>query len=233
MEVNMKNLSLTTRAIVMGLFAALFIWGCDKDDSTAATQTVNDSTVQTPAKVDKRQKAPQTYQRVKKTYNGQTIYLLDIDDFPLRGVPLATIREDANAGDPAAQYELGRRLGAGEGVPRDIHEGLQWIKKAAKNNDPDAQFDLGMMYSLGAGVRQSPDQAVYWFQKAAEQGHVLAQDDLAQMYTLGTEIPRDYTKALYWAQKAAEQGFGPSQNRMGMIYRQGRGVHQEKTKALE
>jgi hypothetical protein len=229
-----------TRAFSV-LIAVLFCCGCNNPDnggtaqgSTASAPAAQVATETTePVHHEKTEKGLAAYHKVKKTYNGQTVYLLDIDDLPLQGVPLATLKQKANAGDPAAEYELGRRLGKGEGVTRDLQESIEWIQKAASENNPNAQFELGMMYSLGTLVKQNPCLALDFFQKAARRGHVLAKNNLAQMYEQGSEVKRDYAKALYWAKKAAEQGFSPSQNMVGLIYQQGEGIPPDKAKALE
>jgi hypothetical protein len=111
-------ITLPKNTFAAACIATLLFSACDNGNSNTTPQTATESAAQTPAKPDKPKKAAQAYRRVKKTYNGQTIYLLEMDDFPLRDVPLTTIRRDAEAGDPNSEYELGRRLGAGEGVDR-------------------------------------------------------------------------------------------------------------------
>jgi hypothetical protein len=144
----MKYVRYFSNGLIAAFIASLLLSGCGKSDSNAPAQAATGPS--RPAQTAKADKKLQRYRRAKKIYNGQTVYLLEMDDFPLRDVPLATIRENAEAGDPAAEYELGRRIGIGEGVEQDFQESFQWIKKAAKHNNPDAQFELGLTFSLGA-----------------------------------------------------------------------------------
>jgi uncharacterized protein len=51
-------------------------------------------------------------------------------------------RKAAQRGSALAQYQLGRHLCEGDGVPIDRTEGLSWLRKAAQQNDSDAQTYL-------------------------------------------------------------------------------------------
>ncbi|MDR1828736.1 MAG: sel1 repeat family protein, partial [Methylobacteriaceae bacterium] len=75
--------------------------------------------------------------------------------------------KSAEAGDPEAQYTLGRMYRGGDGVPRDNGEALRWFRKAAEQGHPDAQYSLAEMYSNGAGVGEDKTQAFFWYLKAA------------------------------------------------------------------
>ena len=59
--------------------------------------------------------------------------------------PIATIRKQAKAGDPQAQYQLGRAFAQGEEVPQDKAEAVRWYRKAAEQGHLDAQNKLGVM----------------------------------------------------------------------------------------
>jgi TPR repeat protein len=161
-----NKMKITSKVAITILVAAFYICACGNDNNKASAQTATESSA--PVQSKDTEKSPQAYRIVEKTYNGQTIQMLDVDDFPLRGVPMETIKEKAGKGDPAAQYELGRRLGKGEGVGRDIQQGIQWFEKAAQKDYPEAEFELANMYSLGLAVRQDQQQALHWYRKAAE-----------------------------------------------------------------
>jgi hypothetical protein len=108
----------------------LLVWGCGNDSDKAEAKTP----AKTPAPIqqEKTKHHTITYHRVKTNYKGRTIYIYDRNDLPLTGVPLITIKQRANSGE----YELGRRLGKGYGVTRDIPDDITWIQKAVRHNIP-------------------------------------------------------------------------------------------------
>ena len=118
---------------------------------------------------------------------------------------LASLRTKAEAGDPASELALGRRYWAGNGVPRDQHVGLDWIRKAAEAGNSGAQNFLAGQLCCGIGPIDHA-QAAYWFEKAAEQGVPGAQVRIAEAYQKGDGVPQSTDKAIYWYQKAADQG---------------------------
>src|SRR3954469_25466722 len=59
----------------------------------------------------------------------------------------------ADAGDPAAQTNVGFLYYQGQGVPQSYEEALKWYRMAALTGYPDAAFDLGVAYSEGKGVK--------------------------------------------------------------------------------
>ena len=75
---------------------------------------------------------------------------------------LEELKEKANAGDPEAQFDLGRKYLSGskeEGVPKDVEEGLKWHLKSAEQGFAPAQFNLGVIYQLGRSVKKDAEKA--------------------------------------------------------------------------
>jgi TPR repeat protein len=114
--------------------------------------------------------------------------------------------EAAQAGDPRAQFNLGRMYLRGEGGPRDQAQALVWSQKAADQDIPGAQYDVGRIYDQGLGVRRDPKRAVGWYQKAAARGFTSAQVSLGDMYLAGRDTPFDPKRAAELYGQAAEQG---------------------------
>jgi len=73
----------------------------------------------------------------------------------------------ALAGDPAAQFELGRAYADGAGTLEDMAEAAHWYKMAADQGSARAQRDLAILYNKGLGVPQDYVQAYVWFDLAA------------------------------------------------------------------
>lgn len=92
-----------------------------------------------------------------------------------RGKPPAgadRLRQAAEAGDPTAQCDLGRRLAQVQGGQA---EAIRWYRLAARQGHADAQFLLGSCYYAGRGVDRDQAKALRWYRSAAGQGHREAQ----------------------------------------------------------
>ena len=75
-----------------------------------------------------------------------------------------SLRESAEQGDAAAQYNLGVRYDTvryytGAGVPRDDAEAVRWYRLAADQGHAGAQSHLGLKYEYGQGVPQDDVEA--------------------------------------------------------------------------
>jgi TPR repeat protein len=77
------------------------------------------------------------------------------------------LRVRAEAGDAAAQYNLGVMYADGLGVPQDDAEAVRWFRLVADQGHAGAQRNLGLAYALSQGVPQDYAQAVSWYRKAA------------------------------------------------------------------
>lgn len=73
----------------------------------------------------------------------------------------------AHAGDPEAEYELGRLYRLGKGVPKDEERALLHFHSAAEAGNPDAQYLLGKHYEKSGELTA----ADLWMRKAADGGH--------------------------------------------------------------
>ena len=112
----------------------------------------------------------------------------------------------AEAGDPAAQYELGVMYQNGEGVPQNYSKAVKWFRMAAEQGDSNAQYSLGLKYSVGHGVPQNYPEAAKLHRKSAEQGYSAAQLSLARMYDRGNGVRQNELLAYMWSNLAANRG---------------------------
>ena len=147
-------------------------------------------------------------------------------------LPLATLRELAEAGDAEAQTELGWRYEDGRGVRQDDAEAVRWYRRAAEQGQARAQNNLGDMYHDGRGVVQDYGDAVRWFRRAADQGYALAQIYLGYMYREGRGVSQDHGEAVRWFRRSAEQGNARGQTDLGRMYATGRGVSRDDAEAV-
>jgi len=119
---------------------------------------------------------------------------------------IAALSERAQAGDAAAQNELGRRYGLGLGIAKDSAASFSWYEKAVSRNFCSALANLAYMYLNGEGVPKDGKLAEKWYTKAAAQNHRLAQFNLGLMYAQGQGVEKNETTAVTWIQRAAQGG---------------------------
>jgi anti-anti-sigma factor len=118
----------------------------------------------------------------------------------------ADYRQDAERGDPKAQYELARCYDEGRGVEQNGAEAFNWYSKAAEAGLSEAQYSLGRSFAFGIHIHCDYEAAVGWYEKAAGQGHADAQYILAVLHRWGIGIDEDRDQAVKWYRQAAEQG---------------------------
>ena len=114
----------------------------------------------------------------------------------------------AQAGNPEAQFYLGRMAAGGLGVPKDVAAAVAWYRLAAQQGHMEAQARLGSHYFLGTGVAQSYPEAARWSRLAADQGHGGAAYNLAKLYRKGgAGLAANPAEAEKWAKVAMAKGF--------------------------
>ncbi|PHV12615.1 SEL1-like repeat protein [Chitinimonas sp. BJB300] len=129
----------------------------------------------------------------------------------LAGLRLEDLRSAADAGDPAAQTQLGLRYRKGLGVAADNERAVAWYRRAAEQNHAEAQAYLGFMLMTGRGTRRDDAEAVRYSRLAAEQDNATGQYNLALLYLSGRGVPADKLEAYRWLQRAAERENGARQ----------------------
>ncbi|MFZ9416574.1 MAG: peptidoglycan-binding protein, partial [Alphaproteobacteria bacterium] len=124
--------------------------------------------------------------------------------------------------DATAQFELGARHAAGDGVDQDWAAALAWFRRAAEAGGAAAQHNLAVLHERGRGTEPDPVEAVRWYEMAALQGYRPSQFNLAVAHARGAGTPRDMGKAVAWFERAAEQV--PQANyALGEIFEDGAG----------
>jgi localization factor PodJL len=140
--------------------------------------------------------------------------------------PTSALAAAAEAGDPAAAYELAVRHIDGNGAPRSYEEAARWLTRASKHGLAPAQFRLGSLYEKGLGVKKNLNEARRLYTAAAGKGNAKAMHNLAVLHAEGPDGKPDYATALTWFRKAAERGIADSQYNLGVLYARGVGVEQ-------
>lgn len=81
---------------------------------------------------------------------------------------LTDVRKAAARGNVSAQAHLGVCYLKGQGVQKDVDEGIKWVRKAAEQGNARAQNRLGWCYEYGRGVESNYDEANKWYKLAAK-----------------------------------------------------------------
>jgi hypothetical protein len=147
---------------------------------------------------------------------------------------IAVLRQEADAGNPEAQYKLALRYLDSTSQLHNDTEGLQWLQRAADAGHALSQVSLGLIYRSGDhGVKQDFLEAVKWLRKASEAGDPHGQSELGFMYERGEGLPKDEAEAarLYWL--AADQGLPIALFDLGFMYEEGRGVPADAERAVK
>ncbi len=152
---------------------------------------------------------------------------LDNEDFKKAYALLTPLAEAENA---EAQTKLGVMYVNGQGVERDLNEGLRLIMAAAnkgydkargyalnvsidiaKTGNTAAMYNVGGMCLKGWGGEQDKNVCLEWLVGAARLGHIHSGEMLSKIYKEGQfGIPVDKKKASEW--KGVARGFKRGMN---------------------
>lgn len=136
------------------------------------------------------------------------------------------LRQNAQMGQAAEQFEIANRYALGYGVDIDLAKSFDWFKKAAQNKLAVAQFSVGMMHEHGKGTNRNLALAREYYQRAAEQGNLMSIYRLAMMNAAPqnpTNKP-DFKVALRWFSMAANAGLVDAQYNLAVLYEKGHGT---------
>ncbi len=141
--------------------------------------------------------------------------------------------DEANKGDPNAQFKLGEMYFEGNDGRKDCNEAFKWYSKAAEQGVARAQYKLGLMYYSGQAVPPDCNKAIEYFTKSAEQGNTTAQVALGEMYYDGEDVPQNYKEAAKWYKKAADGDDATAQRNLALMYGDGKGVVEDYIEAYK
>ena len=92
------------------------------------------------------------------------------------------LRERAAAGDPEAQFTLGKNYEAGRsGLKQDYATAASWYRKSADQGNVYAQASLGILYHSGKGLPHDDVQAEMWFTISADHAPKDDRDTIVEM----------------------------------------------------
>ncbi|WP_341648712.1 tetratricopeptide repeat protein [Thauera humireducens] len=100
--------------------------------------------------------------------------------------PTSSTLEAAKAGDPEAQYRIGRAalLDTSHGKAAGA-EAVHWLSRAAASGHSGAMLQLGKLYRSGVGVPQNYAYAEKWVRASANAGNTDGMVELGRLYRSG------------------------------------------------
>lgn len=138
------------------------------------------------------------------------------------------------AGDAAAQFEIGERYLQGKGVDQSPTEAADWYRKSAKQGDARAMGRLGGLLVLFGESGPVLSEGIDWLNKAIEKGDVDAMVALSKVYFSGkhpTSPQPDFPRILELLNAADAKGSAEAPVLLGGMYAEGRGVDKDYDKA--
>lgn len=139
--------------------------------------------------------------------------------------PIASIIGRAEAGEVAAQYDVGRAYWDGtHGLPVSYYEAFEWMHRAARGGHLDAKYRLGFMYDKALGVKENVNAAHVYYLAAAREGHPAATYHLAQLYLMKMTSMSQQARMenwFTWMKKAADVGVQDAYKPLARAYLDG------------
>jgi TPR repeat protein len=108
------------------------------------------------------------------------------------------IERAADLGNPDAQYLLGERLAAGNGILQDKKKAWEWFKKAADAGQPAALYRIGRVIFARDRSIEDNIQAYAWLTLASQRGSGdVKRDAASDRATLAKDMtPGDISAAM-------------------------------------
>jgi len=156
-----------------------------------------------------------------------------------RSIPLeernAAVQEMGNlaeAGNPYAQYLMGKLWRDGPLPTPDWVNARHWFERAAQQGHIVAQYALGKLYLSDDVEVRAPTEGLHWLETAAQNGSHYAAYRLGKEYFKGEVTKKDMPKALEYLNRSAEAGNQFAQYMLGKLYLTGREIPYDKELAV-
>ncbi len=181
-----------------------------------STQTASEPAASEPSSVSEPATSepaePQAAAGGPEQLYGEALSLLETGGADARAAEL--LREAAEAGLTAAEFQLGALYEAGLGVPQDTNAARDWYERAAQGGNARAMHSLAILYADGAiGGAPSYAEAARWFAEAAAYDVRDSQYNLAVLFERGFGVRTDLRQAYLWYAIAERGGDTEAANR--------------------
>jgi len=116
------------------------------------------------------------------------------------------IAQAAEQNHVGALTRMGGMYLTGDGVPKDVAKGAEFIDRTAGIGAQYSAVRVGLLYEEGREVPRDMATALRWYRKGADFGDVEAQSALARVLSSGDGVERDLVEAYKWANIVAAKG---------------------------
>lgn len=170
---------------------------------------------------------------------------------------LSELRQQAEQGNPSAQYHLGKLYAAPvSAIPQPASSGvrpkypfLEWVERFNRQNPTLTPLESSEAYlhRYGPPPAEEIESQETFVERVRSQNPNLSEFDIGEFYdrTYGVAqraynahlksqnggLPQDYVQARKLFFKAAEQGHAAAQYNLGKLYAEGRGIPQDDIEA--
>lgn len=118
--------------------------------------------------------------------------------------PSTELINQANQGDPDAQYQLALAYQENANNAQNSQDAFYWLHQAANNDNKLAMLPLAQAYFNGTGTEVDTSQGLYWLTKLAVSGDAQAQYQLGKRYQQLNLQPTPLDNAQLWFHIASE-----------------------------
>lgn len=133
-------------------------------------------------------------------------------------------RAGAEKNSRRAQYYYGLALLRGDGIPKNINQGVELIAKSSAQGYPHAHVLLADLYLDGEILERDNQKAFELAKAAADLGFAPGHTMLGYLFHRGKGASMDLAQAAVHYRTAAEQGDEYALNSLGLLYARGEGV---------
>lgn len=136
---------------------------------------------------------------------------------------LAELKPLADAGDAEAQFTLSWMYRSGSGVPSNMREAANLLRKAADQGHGQAQIELSTFLFYGLGSPPDIPEGVRLLELAVAQGIPEAQEKLGTIYNVGSYVEKNMALGTRLLQMAVDQDYAPAMYNLGQLHYYGDG----------
>jgi len=131
------------------------------------------------------------------------------------------IVKKSEEGDALAMSQLGQLYLLGQGVEKNVEEGVRLTLASAEKGWVSAQHNIAWLYENGTGLEQSWEKAIYWYEQAAQQKKASSLNNLGRIYDNGFGVEEDKIRAFEYYLLAADRLSPLGQHNVGLSFLEG------------
>ncbi|OHS97377.1 hypothetical protein TRFO_36378 [Tritrichomonas foetus] len=143
------------------------------------------------------------------------------------------IKENANKGNPMAQFSYACCLEYGIGVEQNYDEAFRYCKMAADCGLSNAQFNISLFLFNGKGCNVDKELSTEYMKLSADQGVSDASCNLGFLLRNGNIIAKNNTEAIHYFSQAALNNDSLAIFNLASMYENGEGCVVNTNKALK